>query len=75
MHRVGIAESVVQNLLIALSSESAQLEIGEEVIDESLTHIGRIVDIFGPVSRPYVAITPHSDLPLGRYLGAKLYAR
>jgi RNA-binding protein len=32
--------------------------IGETVVDESLTPVGKIFDIIGPVSSPYVAIKP-----------------
>jgi RNA-binding protein len=32
--------------------------IGETVVDESLRSIGKIFDIIGPVSSPYVAIKP-----------------
>jgi RNA-binding protein len=31
-------------------------KIGETVVDENLRIIGKVFDIFGPVSSPYVAI-------------------
>jgi len=33
-------------------------KIGETVVDENLKPIGKISDIFGPVSSPYVAVKP-----------------
>jgi RNA-binding protein len=33
------------------------------------------VDVFGPVSRPYVAITPDDGVSLPALVGEKLYAR
>jgi RNA-binding protein len=30
--------------------------IGETVVDESLKSVGKVFDIFGPVSAPYIAI-------------------
>jgi len=32
--------------------------IGETVVDENLKPIGKIFDIFGPVSSPYAAVKP-----------------
>jgi RNA-binding protein len=32
--------------------------IGETVVDETLKPIGKVFDILGPVSSPYVAIRP-----------------
>jgi len=33
-------------------------KIGETVVDEHLKPIGKISDVFGPVSSPYVAVKP-----------------
>jgi len=32
--------------------------IGETIVDENLKTVGKIFDLFGPVSSPYVAIRP-----------------
>jgi len=32
--------------------------IGETIVDENLRTVGKIFDLFGPVSSPYVAIRP-----------------
>jgi RNA-binding protein len=32
--------------------------IGETVVDENLKPIGKVFDILGPVSSPYIAIKP-----------------
>jgi RNA-binding protein len=32
--------------------------IGETVVDENLRTVGKVFDIFGPVSSPYAAIRP-----------------
>jgi RNA-binding protein len=47
--------------------------IGREVVDESLTAVGRVVDMFGPVSRPYVDVT--TDDEPAALVGTRLYAR
>jgi RNA-binding protein len=33
-------------------------KIGETVVDENLKTVGKIFDLFGPVSSPYVAVRP-----------------
>jgi len=37
---------------------------GETVINENLRTVGKIFDVFGPVSSPYVAIKPTISKPL-----------
>jgi RNA-binding protein len=32
--------------------------IGETIVDENLKTVGKIFDLFGPVSSPYVAVRP-----------------
>jgi len=38
-------------------------KIGEKVVDENLKPIGRVFDIFGPVSSPYIAVKPTIQEP------------
>jgi RNA-binding protein len=38
-------------------------KIGETVVDENLKNVGKVFDIFGPVSSPYVAIRPTIQNP------------
>jgi RNA-binding protein len=49
--------------------------IGTAAVDESLSEVGRIVDVFGPVDRPYLAVSPVDHVRLPDLLGTKLYAR
>ncbi|MCW8172690.1 MULTISPECIES: Gar1/Naf1 family protein [Natrialba] len=49
--------------------------IGTMVLDDSLEEVGRVVDVFGPVSRPYLAMTPDDDVHLPALVGSTLYAR
>jgi len=37
--------------------------IGEKVVDEKLKPFGTVFDVFGPVSKPYVAIKPRTKDP------------
>ncbi|WP_049923259.1 H/ACA ribonucleoprotein complex subunit GAR1 [Halopiger djelfimassiliensis] len=50
-------------------------EIGTVVLDDSLEEVGRVVDVFGPVAEPYLAVTPDDDVHLPSLVGATLYAR
>ncbi|WP_408958661.1 H/ACA ribonucleoprotein complex subunit GAR1 [Natrinema sp. 74] len=50
-------------------------EIGTPVLDDSLEEVGRVVDVFGPVSRPYLAVTPDDGVHLPSLVGSTLYAR
>ncbi|ESP88026.1 H/ACA ribonucleoprotein complex subunit GAR1 [Candidatus Halobonum tyrrellensis] len=50
-------------------------DVGTETLDDSLTTVGRVVDVFGPVDRPYVAVSPVDRDALPSLLGATLYAR
>jgi RNA-binding protein len=75
MRRVGSVTRVAQGLAVARSDGAAYPDIGAEVVDESLRAVGRVVDVFGPVDRPYVAITPSGGATAAELLGEKLYAR
>ena len=50
--------------------------IGREVYDRSNKKVGTILDIFGPVNSPYVAIKPEKGLKeddLSGIVGSELY--
>jgi len=74
MHRLGEVMSTAQGLLVARLPDDDRPDVGATAVDESLDEVGRVVDVFGPVDRPYVAVTPDDDHP-DRLLGEKLYAR
>jgi len=38
-------------------------KIGEKVVDEKLKQVGTVFDVFGPVSKPYVAVKPSTEDP------------
>jgi rRNA processing protein Gar1 len=42
---------------IILQAENVP-HLGSEVVDENLRHIGKVCDVFGPTSRPYVVVKP-----------------
>lgn len=75
MKRVGEAVRTAQGLLVVRCPAEDHPPIGETVLDEDLDGVGRVVDVFGPVSRPYVAVTPTGRGVPDAMLGGKLYAR
>jgi RNA-binding protein len=74
MKRVGTVSRVAQGVAIARLDDDPP-EIGTAVLDDSLSNVGRIVDVFGPVDRPYVAVSPASGVTPASLVGSKLYAR
>jgi RNA-binding protein len=75
MQRLGEVVRTAQGLVIVRVPDDAAPDLGTEVVDESLNEVGRVVDVFGPVDRPYVAVSPDDDRRLATMLGQKLYAR
>jgi RNA-binding protein len=64
-------------LLVVRSADDDPPDVGDTVLDDSLSEVGRVVDVFGPVERPYLAVTlgDDGDGDETRYLGEPLYAR
>ena len=46
--------------------------VGERVLDSRLKLVGKVFDVFGPVSRPYVSVRPTVERPES-YQGRPLY--
>ncbi|AUX10426.1 RNA-binding protein [Halalkaliarchaeum desulfuricum] len=75
MHRLGTVSRTAQGLAIIQCDAADPPDIGAEVVDESLSRVGRVVDVFGPVSAPYVAVTTDDRIDLVDLVGEKLYVR
>ncbi|CAI49996.1 tRNA/rRNA pseudouridine synthase complex protein Gar1 [Natronomonas pharaonis DSM 2160] len=77
MKRAGEVVRIAQGLLVArlADGDDDPPDIGTSVVNEELDSVGRIVDVFGPVDRPYVAVSPADDVVPPSLLGEKLYAR
>ncbi|RQG96995.1 H/ACA ribonucleoprotein complex subunit GAR1 [Natrarchaeobius chitinivorans] len=86
MHRVGSVVRTAQGLAILRTDddvdepgddrrEAHRDEIGTVVVDDSLEEVGRVVDVFGPVGQPYLAVTPDDGVHLPSLVGSTLYAR
>jgi RNA-binding protein len=75
MQKLGEVVRTAQGLAVVRCPDDDPPDVGTEAVDEQLNVVGRVVDVFGPVSRPYVAITPDEEVALPTLLGRKLYAR
>jgi RNA-binding protein len=75
MRRVGEVVRVAQNIAVVRSPDESHPDIGTGVVDEDLDELGRVVDVFGPVERPYLAVSPDGEVHLPALVGTKLYAR
>ncbi|GAB3663299.1 H/ACA ribonucleoprotein complex subunit GAR1 [Halopiger thermotolerans] len=84
MRRVGSVVRTAQGLAVLRAddgdggdgdADAHRNEIGTAVLDDNLEEVGRVVDVFGPVDRPYLAVTPDDDVHLPSLVGSTLYAR
>jgi len=72
LKRLGKVSHISSHKMLILRSEFAP-RIGDTVFTKSLTKIGKVSDVFGPVSKPYVAIRPKEGLNLSELIGQFLY--
>ena len=79
LRRLGTVDRVAQGLVIVRADPDADgedpPEIGTTAVDESLATVGRVVDVFGPVARPYLALDPTEGVDAAGVLGDTVYAR
>lgn len=74
MNRIGSVVGAAQGLAICRSPDERTPNVGTRVVDDSLTAVGEVVEVFGPVARPYVAVTPVEGVHLPGLVGERLYA-
>ncbi|WP_324661811.1 H/ACA ribonucleoprotein complex subunit GAR1 [Haloarcula sediminis] len=75
MRRVGSVERLAQGLAVVRATDGTYADIGASLVDDELTSVGEVVDVFGPVERPYMAVSPATGVHLPALLGSPLYAR
>jgi RNA-binding protein len=78
LKRLGTALHLVQNKLIVRGEPAKGRSIklprnNSVVVNQKHVRIGRILDIFGPVSRPYFVVRPYRGADVAVHLGKKLY--
>lgn len=74
MKRVGTVVGAAQGVAVVRAESDEYPDFGTSVVDDQLDEVGAVVDVFGPVERPYVAVSP-TDRPVTPLVGSVLYAR
>lgn len=74
MRRVGTVVRAAGGVAVVRSPDESYPRIGAPVVDDGLATVGRVVDVFGPVSRPYLAVTTDDRAPAS-LLNERLYVR
>ncbi|MFC7057308.1 H/ACA ribonucleoprotein complex subunit GAR1 [Halovenus salina] len=74
MERAGTALGTAQGPVVVRSTDETVPDLGTELVDESLTEVGPVVDVFGPVERPFLAVSPTVDRP-ALLVGSPLYTQ
>lgn len=72
MQKAGTVVRIAQGLLVVRASDPVA-NIGTTVLDENIDDVGRVVDVFGPTSEPYLAVNPTEDIHAPSLLNASLY--
>ena len=75
MERLGTVHRIAGNLLVLRAASTDPAPIGATAIDENLDTVGRVVDVFGPTSEPYLAVTPADEISPARLVQKPLYWR
>jgi RNA-binding protein len=74
MRRIGEVVRTAGGLAVARCGDDEQPAVGTELVDQHLDPIGEVVDVFGPVDRPFLAVLPAADDPVS-LVGTVCYAR
>ena len=72
MKRAGEVVGTAQGLAIVRCDDDDHPRIGTRLVDQNLSTAGQVVDVFGPVDRPFLAVNP-TNAPAGLF-GERLYS-
>lgn len=75
MKRIGEVVRVAQGRAVMRCPDEDYPDVGTSAVTEDLAGAGEIVEVFGPVERPYCAVVPADDVRLATLVGSVLYAR
>ncbi|MDE0741856.1 MAG: Gar1/Naf1 family protein [Candidatus Poseidoniia archaeon] len=62
-----------QNLAIVLAKE--KVNKNTKIFDSEMNLVGRVVNIFGPVKQPYLAISANKGFRITRLVGREVYRK
>ena len=72
MKRAGEVVRVAQGLAIVRCVDANHPDLGTKLLDQDLSTVGRVVSVFGPTDRPFLAVDP-TNRPAA-LLGTRLYS-
>ena len=72
LQRIGSVLHVSSSRSLILKTDHLP-RIGDKVVDDKLSNVGTVFDVFGPVSSPYVAVKTSVDEP-SLLVGRSLYS-
>lgn len=75
MERLGTVHRIAGHLLVLRAASADSAPIGATAIDENLDTVGRVVDVFGPTSEPYLAVSPKDEVSSAGLVQKPLYWR
>lgn len=61
------------NLAIIVAKE--KVSKNTKIFDSENNHVGRVVNIFGPVKQPYLAISANKGFRVTRLVGREIYRK
>tara|TARA_B100000686_G_scaffold108204_1_gene115306 strand:- start:1140 stop:1364 length:225 start_codon:yes stop_codon:yes gene_type:complete len=74
MHCLGkVSHLDSRNLAIVIADD--KVSKNTKVFDSENKHVGRVVNIFGPVSQPYLAIAAKKGTRITRLVGREVYRK
>lgn len=76
MNRAGTVVGTAQGLAVVRAPNEEFPDVGTRIVDEQLEAIGEVVDVFGPVDRPFLAVSPSGDVKdLIELVGSVVYGQ
>jgi RNA-binding protein len=74
VRRAGTVVGTAQGVAVVRCHGDSYPDVGTDLVDEQLDQVGAVVDVFGPVERPYLAVSP-ADRQVVTLVGDTVYAR
>jgi len=75
MQRAGTVQEIAQSVAVVRCPSEDHPGLGTPLLDDQLDTVGRVVDVFGPVEQPLLAVSPDEGVRLAPLLGETLYYR
>lgn len=75
MYRAGTVVRATGGVAVVRCEDRDHPAIGTATVDERLDDTGTVVDVFGPVERPYLALSPPEARRPASLVGETIYVR